>query len=55
VAGFQNALHSLDVTFNPSTTFHAKLTSASPGYENHQLQVTGAVDLGGCMLDLELS
>lgn len=53
LADFQNALHCFDVTFNPATVFHVKLTSARPNYENHKLQVTGAVNLGGCQLELQ--
>jgi len=51
-AAFQVALHSRDVSFNPSITFEPTLTSTSPGYENFKLQVTGTVSLGGCALRL---
>jgi len=49
-----NALHSRSVALNSSTTFRAKLLSRDPGFENHKLQVTGSVSLGGSALDFYL-
>ena len=54
-ADYQVALHSLGIALNPSTTFRALLTSGDPGYENHQLQVNGAVNLGGSILSVDLN
>lgn len=54
-ADFQVALHSLDVALNAITTFRALLTSIDPGYENHKLEVSGAVNLGGSVLVVDLS
>jgi autotransporter-associated beta strand protein len=54
-ADFNVALHSGDVVLNPSTTFRALLTSVDPGYENHKLQVSGSVNLGGCVLSVDLN
>ena len=53
-AALQNSLHSRDVTFNSTTTFRPLLTLADPGFENSQLQVSGAVNLSGSALDIEL-
>jgi autotransporter-associated beta strand protein len=54
-ADYLVALHSLSIALNPATTFRALLTSGDPGYENHKLQVNGAVNLGGSILSVDLS
>lgn len=54
-ADYQVVMHSLGIALNPSTTFRALLTSIDPGYENHKLQVSGTVNLGGSILSLDLS
>jgi len=49
-ADFLVALHSGSVAFNSTTTFRPLLTSTDAGYENHKLQVSGTVNLGGSTL-----
>ncbi len=51
---FQNRFHSRDVALNSTTTFRPLLTSTDPGFENSQLQVSGAVNLGGSVLSVDL-
>ena len=53
-AALEVALHSRDVAFNSTTTFRPTLTSSSPDFENHKLQVSGSVNLGGCALSVDL-
>lgn len=49
-AQYESALHCRDVSFNSTTTFRPVLTSSSPDFEGHKLQVNGTVNLGGCRL-----
>jgi uncharacterized protein with beta-barrel porin domain len=51
---FQNRLHSRDVAFNSATTFRPLLTSVDADFDNSQLQVSGAVNLGGSALTVDL-
>ena len=53
LAEFQVALHSQSVELNPAARLRVFLASASPGFENSQLEVNGTVNLGGCALELE--
>ena len=51
---YNSALHARDVTFNSSTTFRTVLTSSSPDFEGHKLQVAGSVNLGGSRLIVDI-
>jgi hypothetical protein len=51
-AGLNLVFRSAGVTMNAATTFRTLLTSLDPGFENPRLSVTGSVNLGGSMLDL---
>jgi autotransporter-associated beta strand protein len=52
-AGLNVVFRSAGVTLNAASTFRTLLTSLDPGFENPRLSVTGAVDLGGSLLDLD--
>jgi fibronectin-binding autotransporter adhesin len=51
---YQSALRSRDVTFNSTTTFRTVITSSSPDFEGHKLQVAGAVNLGNSVLAIDV-
>jgi len=53
-AQYESALHCRNVTLNPATTFRPVLTSSSPDFEGHKLQVAGSVILGGSQLAVDL-
>lgn len=51
---YESALHARDVTLNGNTTFRTVLTSSSPDFEGHKLQVAGTVNLGGSALVIDV-
>ena len=53
-AQYNSALHARNVALNASTTFRTVITSSSPDFEGHKLQVTGTVNLGGSRLIVDI-
>ena len=52
-AGFQVALRSGSLTMNSAATFRSLLTGVDPGFEVQKLSVTGSVNLGSAVFDLD--